>query len=167
MAALYGCASNFSNPGAMVGLPLEQVRSRLGDPTYEVKLDNGGTRRFYTDYVSMVHSWRADFDAKGRLIEVAPATTSSEFAEAQPGTWHKADILEHFGLPYKTESYNESGVVVLTYLFREYGIRDAYMVLTCDAKDLLTKVEVMPVDPPLDGKFPKRRIVPSSQEISN
>jgi len=149
-----GCATNIADPRLLHGLDSAEVRNRLGTPTHEVELKNNTMRRFYADPTSFVRTWRADFDEKGRLTELVPATTSSEFAEAVPGSWKKSEILERFGQPDKIDTESKTGEVSVFYLFRSYGYRDAYMVFVCDQYEVLLKTDVVPLGTP-----PGRRVM--------
>jgi hypothetical protein len=149
-----GCAAVITDPRELHGLAPDEVTRKLGTPTYEVTLINGMVRRFYPDSTSFVRTWRADFDETGRLTELVPATTSGEFAEAVPGTWKKSELLERFGRPDKTDVDARTGEIALFYLFRSYGIRDAYMVFLCDRHEVLATTDIVPLGTP-----PARRVM--------
>jgi hypothetical protein len=150
-AWITGCSS-FPVPQSLAGLPLEQLRGTLGSPTYEVKLGNGNTRRFFTDRNSLVRTWRADFDPKDHLVELVPATTSAEFAELTRGTWKKPDVQALFGLPYRAETFGESGRTSFYYLHKQYSVRWAYVVLGFDGQGVLDKVDVQRIDAPASAR---------------
>jgi hypothetical protein len=107
-------------------------------------------RRFFADNdrKSLVRTWRADFDEKGRLVELVPATTAAEFADLTRGIWRKQDVLARFGLPYRSEDSGNGEGSSFYYLHKLYAVRPAYVVLRFDGQGVLGKVEVQRIEAP-------------------
>lgn len=138
---ILGCAS----PGEMAGNhgpPLERLLVSLGTPTFELKLPNGRTRRFYHDDISFVHTWRADFDVNGKLVDIAPATTSTEYGEVVPHVTTRNEIVARFGLPYSSSNASDGSGASATYEFAQYGSWPVWVRFSFDRNGVLIKSDV-------------------------
>jgi len=127
------------------GATAQEVGAALGDPVATVTLPGDITRRFYRESDSIAGTWRADFGPEGRLIDLAPATTSFEFAALSPGVWLQQDVLQTFGPAERTEAGGSPGETRLVYRFRQNAVRPAEMVITLDAAGRVVRAESIPV----------------------
>jgi SmpA / OmlA family len=82
--ALSGCATAWLQP-PQPGEPLASVRQRLGPPTGEHPLPDGGRRLEYATGPFGKHTWMADFDAAGRLLRFEDVLTEAQFARIEAG----------------------------------------------------------------------------------
>lgn len=138
---IFGCAS----PGKMTnnqGTLLERLLVSLGTPVFELKLPNGWTRRFYQDDVSFVHTWRADFDANGKVMDIAPATTSAEFGEVVPHVTTRDEIIARFGPAYSSDNATDGKAASMIYEFSQFGSWPVWIRFNFDRNGILTKSNI-------------------------
>ena len=113
--ALAGCASSVgSNAGAstsgadpaalqasMAGADQRSLQQRLGRPTAEYPLPNGGKRLQYSQMPAGSQVWNYDFDASGRLVGQDQALRYDDFNRIRLGQTREDDILRMFGRPMR------------------------------------------------------------------
>ena len=113
--ALAGCASPAgSNTGAstsgadpaalqasMAGADQRSLQQRLGRPTAEYPLPNGGKRLQYSQMPAGSQVWNYDFDAGGRLVNQEQALRYDDFKRIRLGQTREEEILRMFGRPMR------------------------------------------------------------------
>lgn len=101
--ALGACAAPWQR--VSVGQDVSQLTSTLGPPKETYALPNGGKRLFWPTQPMGETTTAAEVDASGHVVSIGQVLTNESFAQAQIGTWTRADVLSHFGHPFETSYF--------------------------------------------------------------
>ena len=86
-------------PGDLTpGRPEADVRARMGEPTTQARLPDGGTRLDYARGPYGKHTYRVELDASGRVRRIDQLLSERSF-EALPLGIGAADVLDRLGPP--------------------------------------------------------------------
>ena len=135
---LAACATPLSlKPGTSI----EEARSKLGRPTAELKLPDGGTRLQFSGQPNNQSVVNADFDAQGRLRVVEEMMTDESFARVRSGKDTQADVLRDFGPPAETFHYRLSNESAFMYRYYTQGGFKAAMFIYFDPAGVVKRTE--------------------------
>ncbi len=115
LLTLGACAGAWLHP-PQPGAALSEVRQRLGAPTAEHPLPDGGRRLEYASGPFGKHTWMADFDAEGRLRTFEDVLTEAQFARVEAGTTQE-QLRKQLGQPSRVWAVRYHGQTVWSYRY--------------------------------------------------
>ena len=99
LALLAGCAND---PAKLApGMPVEALQERLGPPTAEYALPDGGRRLEYARGPFGKQTWMLDLDARGTLVAANQVLTEKRFNLIRAGM-SREELLRELGRPSAT-----------------------------------------------------------------
>jgi hypothetical protein len=101
--ALTACAA-YGPSGLATGSTEAEVIKKMGSPTGQRSLPEGGKRLEFARGPSGFHTFMLDFDAQGRLQRWDQVLTEENFAKIQPGM-DQSDVLALLGRPSEITGY--------------------------------------------------------------
>jgi hypothetical protein len=105
-----------------LGTPHAEIVQRLGRPTAEYPLPDGGRRLQYSMQPAGEYVYNLDLDASGRLRQVQQVMDADWLQRhVQVGRWTREDALFHLGKPALVERVARFRGDVWTYRFLEAG----------------------------------------------
>ncbi|MES2185665.1 MAG: hypothetical protein V4505_14020 [Pseudomonadota bacterium] len=116
VALLAGCASPAREPANSTP---DAAIARLGKPTGEYPLPNGGRRLQYSEMPGGSHVWNMDYDAGGKLLSVDDGLRYANFDRILLGQWKADDVLHMLGKPQRVDRVYSFNGPVWTYRFND------------------------------------------------
>jgi len=140
--------------GIQPGEPGSAVTARLGPPTLERPLPNGGQRLIYSSQPMGQFAWITDIGADGKVIGTTQALTSERFNMLDSGNWDTERLLFEFGPPAEITHVGLKGEqTVWGYRFREDGVWNSLMYVYVTDQGVVTRHHPGP-DPLMEPRFP-------------
>ncbi len=151
MAVLAGCAGMPER--IQTGTPRAAIEQRLGRPTAEYRLPDGGRRLQYSRQPAGHEVYNLDLDAQGLLLRTEQVMDIHWLQRrVEVHRWRREDVLMHLGRPAFVERVASFRGDVWTYRFLEMNIRrQAHLHIDPEGvvRILMFTDEPMP-DPPPD-----------------
>jgi hypothetical protein len=101
LVVLLGACSSYGPGGLASGASVASVTARMGAPTGEYPLPDGGRRLEFARGPFGKHTYMLDFDAAGQLVRSEQVLTQAHFDAIRPGMT-AAEVLSQIGRPSTT-----------------------------------------------------------------
>ncbi|MDX3907206.1 MAG: hypothetical protein QHC78_16070 [Pigmentiphaga sp.] len=151
VAVLLGACA--SPAGIQPGEPASAVTERLGRPTLQRPLPNGGERLIYSSQPMGQYAWITDIGPDGKVIATTQALTSERFRMLDAGRWDTERLLFEFGPPAEITRVGLRGEqIVWGYRFREDGVWNSLMYVYVNDQGIVTRYHPGP-DPLMEPRF--------------
>ncbi|OZI63553.1 hypothetical protein [Bordetella genomosp. 11] len=113
---LTGCANIANTPP---GMPLADMQSRYGAPTYTCTRPDGTRRVVWSQLPSGSDAWGTDLDAQGRAVRMQDLMSPEHFERLRQGDWTPAEVRCEFGPPARVGAVGlgEKHEVVWSYYY--------------------------------------------------
>ncbi|VCU69786.1 hypothetical protein PIGHUM_01851 [Pigmentiphaga humi] len=149
-ALLAGCATP---AGIQPGESASAAIARIGAPTLQRPLPDGGERLLWSTQPMGQFVWISDVGPDGKVVETFQALTSERFAMLDSGTWNTDRLLFEFGPPAEISRVGLHGEnIVWDYRFREDGVWNSMMYVYVNEQGVVTRHHPGP-DPLTELRF--------------
>jgi hypothetical protein len=116
LASLIAGCAGYDPGGLMPGAPVSAIVERMGPPTGERPLPNGGKRLEYARGPFGKHTYMLDVDAQGRLSGWQQVLTEARFNALMIGTPGE-QVLFDFGRPAQQQRIGRQHLTVWSYRY--------------------------------------------------